>query len=78
MMMDPNRFEDALYATPPLEVVEARILELLAAASAGARMTPATTYGEAVRIFDRRGGRDYRHAVKQDCDSPHQVVTLST
>ena len=31
MMMDPDRFEDALYATPPLEVVEARILELLAA-----------------------------------------------
>ena len=51
---------------------------MTAAASAGARMTPATTYGEAVRIFDRRGGRDYRHAVKQDCDSPHQVVTLST
>ena len=31
MMMDPDRFADALYATPPLEVVEARILEMLAA-----------------------------------------------
>ena len=31
MMMAPDRFEDALYATPPLEVVEARILEMLAA-----------------------------------------------
>ena len=31
MMMAPDRFADALYATPPLEVVEARILEMLAA-----------------------------------------------
>ena len=34
--------------------------------------------GEAVRIFDWRGGRYCRHAVKQDCDFPHRVVTLST
>lgn len=32
MMMDPDRFADALYATPPLEVAETRILEMLAAA----------------------------------------------
>ncbi len=32
MMIDPDRFADALYATPPLEVVETRILEMLAAA----------------------------------------------
>jgi len=31
-MMAPDRFADALYATHPLEVVEARILEMLAAA----------------------------------------------
>ncbi|MCY4411880.1 MAG: hypothetical protein OXC27_15605 [Caldilineaceae bacterium] len=31
MMMDPELFEDGLYATPPLDVVETRILELLAA-----------------------------------------------
>ena len=31
-MMAPDRFADALYATPPLEVVETRILEMLAAA----------------------------------------------
>ncbi|MXX26529.1 MAG: hypothetical protein F4Z82_13925 [Caldilineaceae bacterium SB0668_bin_21] len=31
-MMDPDRFADALYATPPLEVVETRILEMMTAA----------------------------------------------
>ncbi|MCZ0940466.1 MAG: hypothetical protein OXJ55_17615 [Caldilineaceae bacterium] len=32
MMIDPDRFADALYASPPLDVVETRILEMLAAA----------------------------------------------
>ena len=32
MMIGPDRFADALYATPPLNVVETRILEMLAAA----------------------------------------------
>lgn len=32
MMIDPDRFADALYATPPLDVVETRIVEMLAAA----------------------------------------------
>lgn len=32
MMIDPDRFADALYATPPLEITETRILEMLAAA----------------------------------------------
>jgi predicted nucleic acid-binding protein len=32
MMMDPDLFADVLYATPPLEAVETRILEMLAAA----------------------------------------------
>ena len=31
MMMGPDRCANALYATPPLEVVEVRILEMLAA-----------------------------------------------
>ena len=30
------------------------------------------------RTFDWRGGRYTRYVVKQDCDSPHRVVTLST
>ena len=32
MMIDPDRFADALYATHPLDAVETRILEMLAAA----------------------------------------------
>ncbi len=32
MMMAPDRFANALYATPPLDAVETRILEMLAAA----------------------------------------------
>ena len=32
MMMDPDQFANALYATPPQPSVEARILELLSAA----------------------------------------------
>jgi len=32
MMIDPGRFANALYATPPLDAVETRILAMLAAA----------------------------------------------
>ena len=45
MMMDPDRFADALYATPPLEAVEARILEMLAAA--GNEFVPLSVLHEA-------------------------------
>ena len=45
MMIDPDRFADALYATPPLEAVEARILEMLAAA--GNEFVPLSVLHEA-------------------------------
>jgi len=45
MMIDPDRFADALYATPPLEAVETRILEMLAAA--GNEFVPLSVLHEA-------------------------------
>ena len=58
MMIDPDRFADALYATPPLEAVETRILEMLAAA--GNEFIPLSVLHEASGLphgpfFNARG-----------------------
>lgn len=48
MMMDPDQFADALYATPLLEAVEARILEMLAAS--GNEFVPLSVLHEAIGL----------------------------